>query len=219
MRDSSCDGGESSESSRQSGSSVTVSGTRSTSAEEESDSDSQPESTSESSPESASEGSSLAGSDSSTEASLDPGATSDSSSSGDAPKKFWECCCSQTSRLTAAGLACGLRGKRLTLPECDFTVEECVQEALGEAAADPPDFLWISIPCTAYSPFQNLRRGRSSRKSVLSLQRKRAHTNRMARNCFRVAKRVVRRRKKFYYENLGCACQLFNKGFFAVVEK
>ena len=118
------------------------------------------------------------------------------------PRKFWECCCAPDSRLTAAGLATGLCGRRLTLPRCDFSMKSSVAPILTEAAACPPDWLWISIPCTAYSPFQNIRRGRSSRRSILKLQKKRCYTDLMARNCFRVAKRVVRRKKKFYYEPL-----------------
>ncbi len=138
----------------------------------------------------------------SSECSTSSSGSSESEDQEEASHEAWELCCSQRSMLTRMAAQTGLRCRRFTLPDFDLSLAETSDQLVGLVHQKPPKWLWISTPCTAYSPCQNMRKKKNTRKSRRVLARKRLYSDKIVHNALRPAKAVVRKGRYFYYECL-----------------
>ena len=101
---------------------------------------------------------------------------------------LWELCCHPNSNLTRCCQRSGKVCRRLTLETgFDFTTAKAKARASVLASQKQPRKFWVSCPCTAYSPCQNLRRWKT-RASNRRLQRKQAKTDKIVENCLATCK-------------------------------
>lgn len=88
-------------------------------------------------------------------------------------QQIWEICCDRRSTLTEVCLAAGLDARRITLSTgYDLATEKSRRKAARLAETARPRCYWISTPCTAYSPFQNLRKNKNKKQSQRRLRAK-----------------------------------------------
>lgn len=116
------------------------------------------------------------------------------------PRDFlWECCCSPTSRLTAECLARRKPARRLTLETgYDFTSRRCVRRLRRKVEKYRPQHVWAAIPCTSYSPMQNLQKKTPRRLQKLAKDRK--ITRKMVRLTTSLLRAVAKRGGHVYFE-------------------
>ena len=113
---------------------------------------------------------------------------------------LWELCCHPQSGLTQCCVEAGLRCRRLTLEtRFDFAKAAVAAKAVGLAERRPPLKIWMSPPCTFYSPLQNLRRAKTRRR-MKRLKQQRAETDLIVSHCAEVAKPVVLAGGHMYFE-------------------
>lgn len=80
----------------------------------------------------------------------------------------------------------------------DFSQVQCGSAAVRRALASRPRRSWISVPCTAYTIMQNLRK--KTLQSQKKLKRQRLHARRIIRQTLRVARATVRGGGDLYWE-------------------
>ena len=112
--------------------------------------------------------------------------------------EIWEVCCSPRSSLTVSVQASGGAGRRLTLPEWDFTDDSSGARGKQLAKRLRPRRVWVSIPCTAVSQMLQLSKKNKSWKRRLRVRL--AETRVMLRNVCRILRQVVRQGGQVYYE-------------------
>ena len=101
----------------------------------------------------------------------------------DSPDQVWEICCHPRSRLTRCCRLAGLVCRRLTLETgYDFALAKASSKALQLAERKKSKIFWISVPCKAYSPLQNMRKYGNTAKSRKVLARKQADTDKIVEN-------------------------------------
>lgn len=103
----------------------------------------------------------------------------------------WEMCCSPSSTLTTMVRRYGLQAQRLTLPQFDFSMPRSGAKAAELLEAKRPTWVWVSTPCTAWSPFQNMRKNKSSKSSKKALRAKRRYSSKIVRNTLRSCRKTV----------------------------
>ena len=119
----------------------------------------------------------------------------------DTPEHVWEICCHPRSRLTRCCRSAGLVCRRLTLETgYDFVLAKASTKALGLAERKKPKIFWISVPCKAYSPLQNMRKYGNTAKSRKILARKQADTDKIVENTLSPCKPALLEGHHAYFE-------------------
>ena len=119
----------------------------------------------------------------------------------DSPDQVWEICCHPRSRLTRCCRLAGLVCRRLTLETgYDFALAKASSKALQLAERKKSKIFWISVPCKAYSPLQNMRKYGNTAKSRKVLARKQADTDKIVENTLSPCKPAVLEGQHVYFE-------------------
>ncbi len=110
----------------------------------------------------------------------------------------WELCCHPESNLGKSCKKHGLKCKRLTLEtRFDFTKREDCERACAGVSRRPPNHVWCSAPCTAWTSMQNFNRKPAQ---IKKLRHKRKESKRLVGHCTRILLRAAERGAHIYFE-------------------